>query len=171
MTGERRETVLCVQSNLSGELQRSFAEVLDPRLVTLLQEQLQPLSLSLQESERASMRQHEIIVSKLESNSADLKLLQDTQAALITSSQASQQNDAFLARLREQGQLQEDAIQTITQHITSAIRDLKVEPARHLEVVPASRGQLLRRRRTNRLDQPLRTLQEASDEKALTMDL
>jgi flagellar biosynthesis/type III secretory pathway chaperone len=50
------------------------------------------------------------------------------------------------------------AINTVKQHITNAIKDLKTEPTNLSNGIAFTRQQLNSRQRTNSLNQPLQTL-------------
>ena len=65
-----------MQSNLSGELKSVFTETLDPRLVSLLQEQLSPIKLRLVESGSRSTQQQEAILSGITSQETYFERLQ-----------------------------------------------------------------------------------------------
>lgn len=163
-----RETVISIQSNLSGELHRAFEETLDPRLVSLLQEHLQPINLSLIEGGQTAAQQHEVIVSKLDSQRTNLNLLQTAQADLRTFSwNLTQRSDMLLCKMQEHELNQIAAIDTVKQHITTAIKELKTEPTNPFNGIASPRRQLNSKRRTNPLDQPLQMLQAASKNELL----
>jgi hypothetical protein len=152
--------VVSMRTSLSGELQRSFIEVLDPRLVTILQEQLQPVARRQQEDDQALSQRYETIISKLEHNQANLELFQATQFdILITSNSSRHQCEIIMSKMQDQELSQTAAVDTIKQHLTTAISDLTAAP----EKVLTTNVRLVKRRRTNRLNQPLQTLRAASD--------
>ncbi|KAE9377696.1 hypothetical protein N431DRAFT_478870 [Stipitochalara longipes BDJ] len=168
------ETIISMQSSLSGELQRVFTETLDPRLVSLLQEQLAAIDLKLVESGYKATQQHETIISKLESQETNLELLQTTQAELqISGWNMTERSEMLLSKLQEHELNQTVAIDKIKQHITSAIEELKTEPPDPPDPLGGndrSRRQLAARRRAIPLDQSLQTLQSASDDELLRRD-
>ena len=157
-----------MQSNLSGELRRVFTETLDPRLVSLLQEQLAPIDLKLIESSNQNTQQHETIICKLESQKTDFERLQATQAELKVSSwNMTNRSEMLLSKLQEQEVNQSAAIERIQQHITSAIEELKAKVPDQVEGNALRRRRLISRRRDTPIEQPLQTLQAASDDALL----
>jgi len=152
--------VVSMRTSLSGELQRSFTEVLDLRLVTILQEQLQPVARRQQEDDQALSQRYETIISKLKHNQANLELFQAIQFDILTTSNSSRhQCEMIMSKMQDQELSQTAAVDTIKQHLTTAISDLKAAP----EKVLTTNVRLVKRRRTNTLNQPLQTLRAASD--------
>ena len=145
------ETVMTMQTSLSGEFQRTFTEVLDPRLVSILQEQLQPTNTT-------SQLQHETMLSKF----WDQELSQA--AAVETINTASQrQNEIMLSRFQDLELSQAAAVDNIKCRITNAIKDSQKEPSKRLIQNYPSRWQRPRRQQTVGLEQSLETLCTASD--------
>ena len=136
-----------MQSNLSGELKSVFTETLDPRLVSLLQEQLAPINLRLVDNGCRSMQQQEVILSRITSQETYFGRLQ--------------------AALAENEVNQSAAIDKIQQHITSGIEELRTKVQSSVETNIISRRRISAKRRQTPVDQPLQMLQAASDDELL----
>jgi hypothetical protein len=68
--------LLVVQQNLSDEnLQKAFTKVLDPRLVTALQDQIQLVQREMLGSHHNLTQRHEVILSELHNQSCDIKII------------------------------------------------------------------------------------------------
>ncbi len=161
---QRRETVASMPTNLGAEFQRTFAEVLAPRVVSLLQEQLQPITTTLAEHHRATSQQYEVIVSKLESNKAELKALPRTQfeTSALFQLTSQQQYDGILSTYQDAALSRTAAINTIKRHVNSTIKGLGEGSSRQLVEGYPSRRPRPRRQKVNRADQPLEALYVAS---------
>jgi hypothetical protein len=66
--------VVAVHKNLNGELRTAFTNVLDPRLIVLLQENLQPIQQELSASQRTSDNKYETLLSKFQQQNMSLDL-------------------------------------------------------------------------------------------------
>ncbi|KAN0094209.1 hypothetical protein V8E51_017393 [Hyaloscypha variabilis] len=139
------ELVHSAQSGFGPELRRTFAEVIDPRLVTLLQEQLQPLNSQLLKDGQASSQQYSEISSKLDSLA-----LRGSQSEITAGNRDWETHQAA-------------AVETIKEHITSAIESLRNgTPTLELHKNHTLRLQLDKRGNANPLNQPLEMLHAAS---------
>ena len=146
----KSQLVHSAQSSFGPELRRTFAEVIDPRLVTLLQEQLQPVASQLLKDSQATSQQYSEIMSKLDS----LRL------------QRSQPEISTICHDRERSQAA--AVETIKEHITSAINGLRDgTPMQKLQANHKLRSPLDTRQSANPLNHPLETLQAASENQLL----
>jgi hypothetical protein len=133
--------VSSLQKQLTGESQRTFTNVLDPRLVAILQEQLQPVKSKLQDDYLKVIEQNDDLVSKIEQQHQNIQLIQ--QELLENSRCAAQNNEMLMSGLHEQDRHRTSAVETIKQHITSAIEALKTE-----QVLDLWEGRLDRREMT-----------------------
>jgi len=141
----KRELVHSAQTNFGAELRRTFTEVIDPRLVDLLQKQLQPLTCQLLKDSQASSQQYSEILSRLDSLA-----LQGSQSEISIENQDREIHQAA-------------AVETIKEHITSAIESLRNgTPTQKFHVNHTSRLQFDKRGNMDSLNQPLETLQAAS---------
>ena len=163
-----REVVTSMQANLNGEFKRVFTETLDPRLASLLQEQLAPMNLRLIEGSNRSTEQQATILSKIESQETYFECLQTTQAELKASSwNITNQSEMLLSKLQEHEVNQSIAIERIQQHIASAIGELKIDVPCPAKGNVLRRRHVVARRRKSPIEQPLQTLQAASDDELL----
>jgi hypothetical protein len=76
--------VVAVYRNLSGELRTAFTNVLDPRLVGLLQENLQPIQQELTSYQRASDDKYKVLSSKIQQQNLSLDVAIETIKLHIT---------------------------------------------------------------------------------------
>lgn len=143
-----------MEPKLGNQIRKNFQEVIDPRLVAILQEQLEPITKDLAESRNLATQHHGALISKLVmTQSSPLPYetgLQSEYEAIITNFQSLEVS-------------QNVAVDTIKEHIHGAIEGLKND---HLQVgrnIISRRMQLANtRKRQSPLDQPLQNLGEIS---------
>ena len=160
-----------MQQNLSKEFRLAFTEILEPRLISLLQEQLQPMSDKLLDDSKRICQIKQPVAPKPHNFQEQIE---STDSLQIISPKESASDRVLTSHCQETlsklcPQVQEPsqaiALDTIKQHITSAIQDLKKDQARPFVENREFRWLLARRQRKNQLNQSLETLSAASENK------
>jgi hypothetical protein len=80
-----REVVVAIYRNVSGEPRASFTNVLDARLVALLQENLQPIQQELSIYQRTSDKKYGVLLSKIREQNLSINLAVEAIKLHITS--------------------------------------------------------------------------------------
>lgn len=120
--------IIALNKTLSGDLKTAFTEVLDPRLVELLQLHLQPLSEHVREDWDVRTEQHQAIISNFDQYESILPALQ------IEGSEYAQATNRHLEAIIAQVQKQDldlaEAVRNVKMHIEKATSFLKNDMVR-----------------------------------------
>ncbi|CAG8952950.1 hypothetical protein HYFRA_00007665 [Hymenoscyphus fraxineus] len=154
------ETVVSMEAKLGEQLRRNFQEVVDPRLVSILQQQLQPVTERLVETQMLSQQLQEEILSKLDYHTSTVSDRTMRHSAPSFHSASQSEYDAMLSNFERIEISQDAAVNTIKQHITCAINDFKSDYNHEIGGnLVSRRKQIAMRRRRAELDQPLKALE------------
>jgi len=126
-----RDMIWTVHSNMRGEMQTAFTNVLDPRLVNILHQQLRPLQSTLEESDRMRSRDLGTVISRIKEQRMNLRPL-ETQ--LNTCEQVSlKQYEDIIAKMKEQDLNLATAVEIIKQHVTNFTRVMDMKSGSGLD--------------------------------------
>ncbi|CAG8978479.1 hypothetical protein HYALB_00005053 [Hymenoscyphus albidus] len=159
------ETVVSMEAKLGEQLRRTFQEVVDPRLVSILQQQSQPVTERLVETQMLSQQPQEEILSKLDCHASTFSNRTMRNSAPPFHSASQSEYDAMLSNFERIDISQDVAVNTIKQHTNSAINDLKSDCNHEIGgKLLSRRNQIAMRRRGAELDQPPKALETSHHE-------
>jgi hypothetical protein len=115
--------VVAVYKSLSGELRTAFTTVLEPRLIVLLQENLQPIQQELSATQRALDNKYEILLSKFQRQDLSLDLaveaikLHITSATRVLKTEPSCQSTGPISRLGMAASVPDEELTALSQSL------------------------------------------------------
>lgn len=99
---------------MRGEMQTAFTNILDPRLVNILHQQLRPLQSTMEESDRMRTRDLGIVISKIEEQRTTFQPL--VTKFNICEQVSRKQYEDIIAKMKEHDLNLATAVEIIKQH-------------------------------------------------------
>lgn len=119
----RRDIVVSVEKSLPGNLKRCFSEVLSPQLVSILQQNLQPLGDLGAGQDGLADGRHAVVMTEMKERRGLIHSV-ETQIPVCQETIIRSQED-ILSKFRKQDTKLADAVEDIKAHITSATSALQ----------------------------------------------